>query len=172
MDKQFLLDQLDYVQARIEEIDEQVINNNPTEKGYKELIDSYNKWVDRYDALLEKIEHFDDEDLEKRKLDIESDKNTVLYDVESRKIELDRERLLFEKEKFQHEIQTQKIEKTTDIIFRSGDLLVRGMVPLIGLAGVIYVANLAYMNDEQLKLCNGRIAGGVKDALKIMTMKV
>ena len=48
----------------------------------------------------------------------------------------------------------------------------RLLVPIAGLAGVVYVANLAYMNDSKLELCNGRVFGGVKDLLKVITLKV
>ena len=162
MDKQFLSDQLDYVQARIEEIDEKVINNNPSDKGYKELIDSYNKWVDRYNELLIKIETIDDEDLDKRKLDIESDKNTILYEIEQRKIDLKREKFLFDREKFQNEVQTQKFDRTADIVFKTLDIGTKVSVPIIGGYFAMKLAILAYTKNGELELRDGTIWSLIK----------
>lgn len=161
MTRDELKNQIDYFQARIEELDKKIINGAPSEKGYKEMADAYNKFVDQYISLLDRLEHFDDADLEYEKLQIEQDK----INVESERIRLDRE-------KFAHEIEVQKKQEVVDIVFRAGDLGAKLLVPALGSAAVIYVANLAYMNDSKLELCNGRIIGGVKDLLKIMTMRV
>lgn len=165
MDKAILLDQIDYVQARIEEIDNKVINWKPEDKGYKELVDSYNKWIDRYDDLLDKLEHIDDFDVERERL-------TIQETIEQDKINLEQDKLRFEREKFTKDIEDQKKKETVEIIFRSADLGVKVLVPTLAIAGTWAVAKLSYMNDAELKLCNGRVAGNVKELLRIATMKV
>ena len=52
MEREQLLDQIDFAQARIEEIEKVVINANPTEKGFKELVESYNKWIGEWNIGL------------------------------------------------------------------------------------------------------------------------
>ena len=172
MDKAILLDQIDYVQARIEEIDNKVINWKPEDKGYKELVDSYNKWIDRYDDLLDKLEHIDDFDVEREKIKLESERLTIQETIEQDKINLEQDKLRFEREKFTKDIEDQKKKETVEIIFRSADLGVKVLVPTLAIAGTWAVAKLSYMNDAELKLCNGRVAGNVKELLRIATMKV
>lgn len=183
MDKAILLDQLDWVQARIEEVERQVINYDPDGKGYKELVEGYNKLVDRYDKLLDSVEHFDDENLEDKQLRIqkeiednkialEREKLQTQEEIEQDKINLETEKLRLDREKFAYDTQNAPRKEIEDVIFKTVDIATRLAVPVIGFMGIRYVANLSYMNDAELKLCNGRIAGGVKDMLKVLTMKV
>lgn len=147
MEREILLDQIDFVQARIEEIDKKVINWKPEDKGYKELVDSYNKWIDRYNDLLDKLEHIND-------------------------IDIDVEKLKLEREKFIHDIEEQKRKEPIELIFRSADLGVKILAPILAITGTVAVAKLAYLNDTDLKLCNGRIFGQTRDLIKLATMKV
>lgn len=179
MDLETLKNQIDYVQARIEEIDKQIINTNPSDKGYKELIDSYNKWIDRYNDLIEKLAHFGEDseekiknDLERDKINLERSKIVTNNELEVDKINLESEKIRLEREKFAHEVECQNLNQKLDIIFRTADVGTKILVPTMGLIGVVYVAKLAYMNDAELKLCNGRIFGGVKDILRILTTKL
>ena len=186
MDIEILKNQLDWVQARMEDMDQVVINYDVKDKGYEEALKNLNKLTDRYDELLDRIEHFDDVNvdaekvkLEAEKLKLEADKLTLEksriesnQELEQDKINLETEKLRLEREKFASDVEQAKKKETIDIIFKTSDVIVKLAVPILGFAGVRYVANLSYMNDEQMKLCNGRIAGGVKDMLKIMTMKV
>ena len=165
MDKEILLDQLDWVQARIEEVERQVLNYPSDGKGYKELVEGYNKLVDRYDKLLDDVEHFDDESIEEKQLRVQTE-------IENNKINLETEKLRLDREKFAYDTQNAPRKEIEDVIFRTVDIATRLAVPVIGFMGIRYVANLSYMNDAELKLCNGRIAGGVKDMLKVLTMKV
>lgn len=210
MDEEKLLDQLDFAQARIEEIEKKVINWEPEKRGFKELVDSYNKWIDRYNELLETIQHIDDVDVEREKLELErvrienekakieleKEKTNSMIEVEKKKIEVDQARIAFEKEKFEsmQEIEQDKVNLDTErlrlerekfghdvvaetrgeiieVIFRSADIGVKLLVPTLAIAGTWAVAKLSYMNDADLKLCNGRVAGNVKELLRIATMK-
>lgn len=92
MDKEQLMDQLDYAQARIEELDDILINAKQTDKGYKEVIDVYNKWTDTYNDISTKIEHFDDPALDERKLEIEENRLQLTLEIENLKAELERDR--------------------------------------------------------------------------------
>lgn len=150
MEREQLLDQIDFAQARIEEIERVLINANPTEKGFKELVESYNKWIDRYDELITREEHFDDEALESRKLDIEEMK----VKVETEKLEIEKKRI------------------PVDIALRVGELGIKVAVPIIGIVGTMAVAKLAYINDAELNLCNGRIFASAKELIKLTTTKV
>ncbi len=179
MEREQLLDQIDFAQARIEEIEHVVINANPTEKGFKELIESYNKCIDRYDELITREEHFDDETLESRKLDIEEMK----VKVETEKLEIEKkriaalsytesEKLEFERQKFDKEVGAAKWKDPVDIALRVGELGIKVAVPIIGIVGTMAVAKLAYINDAELKLCNGRIFASAKELIKLTTTKV
>ena len=168
MDRDELKNQIDYVQARIEEIDKKIINSEPDQKGYKELVDSYNKWIDRYDEMIDRFEHFDDVDIERKKLELEEEKITSLQQIEQDKVNLEQERLRLEREKFAYETTEAKNKELIDTILRSADLGVKILVPLIGLKGTLTIARLAYTSDLDLKLCNGRIWG----LLKLGSMKV
>lgn len=172
MDIEYLKNQLDWIQARMEEMDKLIINLDPDKKGYEEALKSLNKLTDRYDELLDRIEHFGDPDIEAEKLKLEADKLKVNEEIEQNKINLDSEKVRLDREKFAFDVEQAKKNDVIDIIFRTGELSAKIMIPIIGFMGVRYVANLSYMNDEEMKLCNGRIAGGVKDMLKIMTMKL
>lgn len=172
MNREILLDQIDFVQARIEEIDSKVINWKPEDKGYKELLDSYNKWIDRYDVLLDRLEHIDDLDVERERNNLDRDKLTIQETIEQDKIELEKEQLRLDREKFAYDIENQKKKEVVEIIFRSADLGVKVLIPTLAIAGTWAVAKLSYMNDAELKLCNGRVAGNVKELLKIATMKI
>ena len=208
MDIEYLQNQLDWIQARMEEMDKLIINYDPEKKGYEEALKNLNKLTDRYDELLDRIEHFDDpdieaeklkleadkltvnetieqnklkleedklkvnEEIEKNKLKLEEDKLKVNEEIEQNKINLDSEKVRLDREKFAFDVEQAKKHDVIDIIFRTGELGAKIAIPILGFMGVRYVANLSYMNDEEMKLCNGRIAGGVKDMIKIMTMKV
>lgn len=167
-----LRNHIDFIQARIEETERLVINANPSDKGYKELVDSYNKYIDRYNELMTQLEHFDDVDIDKAKLDFEIERFKTEEEIERDKIDLDRERLRLDREKFAYDVEHQKSRELLSDILEVAEVTGKILVPIAGLTGVIYVANLAYMNDSKLELCNGRVIGGVKDLLKIITLKV
>lgn len=168
MDREMLDEQIAFVQKRIEEIDKGLAARSADEKGYKELVDSYNKWVDRYSELLEEPERWSEMDFDFAKLDFEREQ----LEFEREKSQIERDRLEFEKEKFERESARQEQQDILNAIFECIGTAGKILVPVIGLAGVIYVANLSYMNDSKLELCNGRIMGTTKDLFKILTMKV
>lgn len=174
MDESVLLDQLDFTQARIEEIEKQVINYNPDQKGYKELVDSYNKWIDRYNTLMDKVEHFDDVDIEERKLAFEMEKFKVQQELEQDKLNLETVKAQLEREKFAYSVESDKIgpKDIVDTSLKVGELGVKVAVPVIGLIGTVALAKIAYTNDLDLKLCNGRIWPSAKEMLKIATGKI
>lgn len=197
MDREILVDQIDFAQARIEEIERLVLNVNPDQKGYKELADSYNKWIDRLDNLTDKLEHIDDIDieaekiqLEQRRLDIEERKIETQKTLEARKIdnekvkiqvqeELENDKLNLEREKFAadqmniaKEHKHAMWKEPVDIGLKVLDLGVKVAVPIIGITGAAALAVLSYENNQELKLCDGRIFTGARDVLKLATGKI
>lgn len=150
MDEQFLNEQIHYVQERIRATEEEIANGDPSDKGYKELIECHNKLIDRYIDLLDKPKLESEAELTYAKLDIEQDQ-----------IDLEREKFEYGKKR-----------DVIGDIFEGIELTGKIVVPVASLIGVIYVANLAYMNDSKLELCNGRVIGGVKDLFKVLTLKV
>lgn len=141
-----LKNQVDWLQARIEEMDKLVINGNPSEKGYKETIDAYNKFVDRYCELVTRLEHFDDDDLEKVKLELEQDK-----------LNLDMEKLRLDREKFAYEVSQKKTDDVVNIVFRSADVGAKIAVPVISGYFAMKLAILAYTKNGDLELRDGTI---------------
>lgn len=176
MNEEFLKNQIDYVQARIEEMDDKVINTDPSEKEFKGLIDNYNKWTDQYMILLDRLEHINDENLEREKLDLEKIKVENQFKLEMEKLnrteELEQDKLNLDRDKFAYEVKKNRWEKPVDIILKVGDIGARVAVPLIGMSVTTALATLAYMNDSELKLCNGRIQKQAETVLRIMTSKV
>ncbi len=172
MTRDELNNQIDWVQARIEETERLVINGNPSEKGYKELVDSYNKYIDRYNEFSTQLEHFDDVDIEQAKLDFEKEKFKSEQEIEHDKINLKAEEIRLDREKFAYDVEHQKSKELLSDILEVVEVTGKLLVPIAGITSVVYVANLAYINDSKLELCNGRIMGGVKDILKIIAMKV
>lgn len=172
MDKSVLMNQLDWIQARMEDMDKLIINYDPEKKGYEEALKNLNHLTDRYNELLDEIEHFDDPDIESEKLKIEAEKIKINQEIEQDKINLESERIRLDRDKFAFDVEQAKKKEVIDIIFRTGELSAKIIVPILGFMSVRYVANLSYMNDEEMKLCNGRIAGTVKDVMKILMMKV
>lgn len=168
MDREMLDEQIAFVQKRIEAIDEVLATRSADEKGYKELVDSYNKWVDRYSELLEEPDRWKEADFDFAKLDFEREQ----LEFEKEKSQIERDRLEFEKEKFEKESARQKEQDIINVIFEGMGVACKIAVPVISLAAIVYVANLSYMNDSKLELCNGRIMGTTKDLFKILTMKV
>ena len=172
MDKKKLEDHIDFVQARIEEVDRRIINLNPEDKGYKETIDSYNKWIDRYHELLEKLDHLDDVDVEVKKIELEKEKQKIMQQIEQDKINLAQDQLRLDREKFAHDVEHQKETEIIDVVLKSADLSVKVLVPALTLAGMMSLAKFAYMNDSELKLCNGRIFMGPKEMLRMLNLKI
>lgn len=132
MDKDTLMEQIEFARARIEELERKIECSDPEEKGYTGLIEGYIKWTDRYNTLVDKFNSIEDVE-EKDKL---SKKELI------------------------------------DVILRSAELGAKIIVPVIMLVGTVAVAKLAYANDADLKLCNGRIFGSVREVLKLATMKL
>ena len=93
-------------------------------------------------------------------------------ELEQDKINLEAEKLRLDREKFAYEIEHQKSRELVDDIFEAFSVAGQMLIPIASLTGIIYVANLSYMNDSKLELCNGRVFGGVKDLLKVISMKV
>lgn len=171
MDIEVLKDQIDFVQARIEEIERQVINYEPDKRGFKELVLVYNSLIDRYNELVTKLEHFDDEDIEKAKFEFEKERFQIEEEIERDKIEIDREKVRLDREKFAYDVEHQKSRELVSDILEVVEITGKLLVPIASLTGIVYVANLSYMNDSKLELCNGRVFGGVKDMLRILTLK-
>lgn len=68
MDKQTILKELEFVQVRVTEIEEDMLQTGPDEKGYVGKVEAYNKWIDRYNALIDKLDQLDHEEVEKKQL--------------------------------------------------------------------------------------------------------
>ena len=134
MDKDTLMNQIEFAWARIEELEGTLEHADPEGKGYNGLIDAYVKWVDRYNNLVEKLNRMED-------------------------VEEDKEDKLSKKE-------------IIDVILRSAELGAKVLIPVVGLVGTVAIAKLAYANDADLKLCNGRIFGSVREVLKLATMRL
>ena len=201
MDKEYLKDQIDYAQARIEELDKLLLNTESSTKGYKESIDAYNKWVDRHGELMSLLIHFDDIDIDKAKLDlekeklkvqqqIESDKQSSMKEIEQNKLDLERERqaimqeleqdkinveterLRLERERFAHDVQVQKRAEIEQAIYEVLELSVKIGVPVAVILAIVGVSKLAYVKEAQLELCNGRVYGGIKDLLSLARLAI
>ncbi len=172
MNKETLNDHIDFVQARIEEIEKQVINYDPDKKGYKELVDGYNKWIDRYHELLIERDQLEKDDIEMAKLELERERMKIDEEIERDKINLEEDKHRLDREKFAYEVEHQKGRELISDILEVAEITGKILVPIAGLTGVIYVANLAYMNDSKLELCNGRVMGCAKDVLKVLMMRV
>lgn len=172
MDKATLEDHIDFIQARIEEIEGQVLNYDPDKRGYKELMIVYNNLVDRYHELLDKLEHFGEKDIELRKLELEEKRLKLNEEIEKRKLSLEESKFEFERIKDVRDREHQSNRELIDDIFEAIGLAARIAVPIASLTGVIYLGNLAYMSDAEMKLCNGRIIGRAGDIFKILTLKV
>lgn len=172
MDRDELLNQIDFAQARIEETERLIINFNPAEKGFKELVDSYNKWIDRYNEFMTQLDNFDKEDIEVQKLNLERYKIAVQEAIDKEKMDIDRAKLAFDQDKFEHDAKQEKWKEPVDIGLKAVELGVRVAVPIIGIAGTMALASLAYTNDAELKLCNGRIFASAKEVLKLCTSRV
>lgn len=176
MDKEKLNDQLDYAQARIEELDKIIINAEQTTKGYKEVIEVYNKWTDTYNDILSKIEHVDDPnldelkyelekeklDVEKAKVNLERDKQTIMQEIEQDKINNEAERIRLDREKFAHEVGVQTRNEIEDIIFKTLDIGTKVSVPIIGGYFAMKLAILAYTKNGELELRDGTIWALIK----------
>lgn len=160
MDIENLRNQLDYAQARIEELDKIIINAEQTTKGYKEVIDVYNKWTDTYNDILSKIEHFNDVSLDEQKLELEKEKLNIeksKIEIEQDKINNETERIRLEREKFANEIEMQKRNEIEDIIFKTLDIGTKVSVPVIGGYFAMKLAVLAYTKNGELELRDGTI---------------
>ena len=141
MDKQTILDQITFVESRIKELEKEILQGASDEKGRKELIEGYNKWVDRFNELIDKLN------------------NLGQPDLETETLRLEQERLEFEKQKFEKEqkdLHRQEVEK---MIFDGLELTVKIAVPVLTIGGALALAKLAYAKDSDLELCNGRIWG-------------
>lgn len=190
MDKEYLMDQIDYVQARQEELDKLILNAQADGKGYKEAIESYNKWVDRYIVLTDALLHLDDIDIEQEKLNFEKeqlkvhkeiefakinadkDKQNLLQEIEQDKINNETERIRLDREKFANDVKVQKRGEIEQAIFETAGLAVKIGVPVAVILAVVGVSKLSYVKEAELELCNGRVYGGIKDLLALARLAV
>ena len=168
-----LRDHLDFVQARIEEIEKLVINFDPDQKGYKETVDAYNQWRDKYDELQNKVEHLDDVDIEIEKLKLEQAKIERAEEIEQDKLNLQQEQLRLDREKFVYETSAHKREAVIDNVLKGLELTGKIALPIIGMGAAVKMGKIAYINDMDMKLCNGNVRGAAKELLKMaMSVKV
>lgn len=208
MDKEYLKDQIDYAQARIEELDKLLLNTESSTKGYKESIDAYNKWVDRHGELISLLEHFDDIDvdrekialekeqlefekeklrvqqeieankqsalkeIEQNKLELEKDRQAIMQELEQDKINVENERLRLDREIFANDVKVQKREEIENGIFEVLELSVKIGVPVAVILAIVGVSKLAYVKEQNLELCNGRVYGGIKDLLSLARLAI
>lgn len=152
--EELLLKQMEYVKEQIASIEKKIGSYPEDGKGFKELVDGYNKWVDRYNALVDEYGKLNSVDLEEEQLELEKDK------------------LDFEKEKFDYENMHKEKTERVDRVFRGAEIAAKILVPCLAITGSVAIAKLSYMNDAELKLCNGRIFGGLKEVIKLATMKL
>ena len=190
MDKEYLMNQIDYVQARAEELDKLILDASANNKGYKEAIDSYNKWVDRYSVLTDALLHFDDVNIEQAKLDFEKEKlkveqqietnklnaekekQTLMQEIEQDKINVETEKIRLEREKFANDVKVQLRSEIEQDIFETAELAVKIGVPVAVILAVVGVAKLSYTKEAELELCNGRVFGGIKDLLSLARLAI
>ena len=164
---------LSFVQSRIEAIEEQILNYSPDQKGYKELVESYNKWQEKSDELEDKLEHLDDVDIELEKLNIERLKLERTEEIEQDKLNLAQEQLRLDREKFVYETEAHKKEELISNVFKTLEVGGKIALPLIGMGAAVKLAKISYINDLDMKLCNGNVRGAAKELLKMaISMKV
>lgn len=154
MDRQLLLDALDFAGTRIEELEGTVKNTDPSAKGYKELTEAYNKWIDRYNEIYCELNEL----------------NKV--NVEEETLKLERERLQFEINKFNYEAEIKKKDDIRNSIFSGLELGAKVLVPVLMLIGTTALGKLAYAKDLDLSLCNGRVWNEGTSLMKLATMKI
>ena len=150
MDKQLLRDQLDFIAERIIELEETIKTTDPANKGYADLVEGHNAWVDKYNETFSKLEHEDD-------------------NIERDTLDLEREKLEFEKEKLEYEKCHNVVIDTKDGVLRVLETGAKIAVTVLMIGGTIFVAKLAYEHDENLDLCNGRI-WSLKDMFKLIKL--
>ena len=172
MDKQLLMDQLDFATERIEELEGVIKSTDPSAKGYKELADSYNKWQDRYDDIYCKLNELDKVDVEAENLKLEQERLQFDIDKLNCESELERKKLQFEIKKFNYETEAKKKDDLVNIIFRGAEVVVKLIVPLAGVAATVGLGKLAYVQDSNMGLCDGRVWGQTKDVIKFASMKL
>lgn len=154
MEKDILLDQIEFVSNNINCVKEEMKKYPADKKGYKELIDSFNSLITRYNELCDKLDNFE------------------LGDIETRTLELEHRKLELERDKFQYETTVQNWKDIADLILRGLDVAVKISVPCIAIAGSYGLAKLSFMKADELALCDGRIFTSAKDVLKIATTKL
>ena len=164
---------LNFVQSRIEALEKQVLNCNPDMKGYKETVESYNKWQEKYDELENRLEHLNDVDVDLEKLNIERMKLERTEEIEQDKLNLAQEQLRLDREKFVYETEAHKREEFISNLFRTLELGGKIAIPVIGMGAAVKLAKISYINDLDMKLCNGNVRGAAKELLKMaLSMKV
>lgn len=71
MTKEILERRIEFVEAQIGFLEEQMENMSPADKGYMDVVKAYNDWGDTYTRLVDELDHFDisasKEKAEKRK---------------------------------------------------------------------------------------------------------
>lgn len=65
-----------------------------------------------------------------------------------------------------------KKKDTIDLGLRVAELGCKVAVPVIGVVTTVALAKLAYMQDGNMVLCNGRIFPMAKDVIKMATVKI
>ena len=142
MDKQtFITQESEFVKERIKELEIEILQTAGDEKGRKELIEGHNKWIDRLIELNDKLENLDKSDIEEETLKLEYQK------------------LQFEIQKFNIETELHRKELRKDVAFEVIDILVKVLIPILIIYVTMRIAELSYTNDQDLKLCDGRIWG-------------
>ena len=154
MDRQLLLDALDFAAMRVEELEETVKNTDPSAKGYKELTEAYNKWTDRYNEIYCQLNELDKVDVEYETLKFEQEKHQ------------------FEREKWEYEKSTKRKDDIAKYIITGAEIGARVLVPVLMLMGTTALGKLAYAKDLDLSLCNGRVWNEGTSLMKLATMKI
>ena len=176
MEKQYILAQIDFAQKEVDKIGKKVMSIGPEEKGFKEITDSYNKWIDRLGELqneLVKLDEFDSERarlaLENRRLDIEADKIAMEYERIQRTEAESRKNREFEERKFAYEKKKTIVKEPIDYILKGLEIGVKVFVPFTLLHGSMKMADMAYQNDLNFTLCNGNVRSFSKTAFDLAT---
>jgi hypothetical protein len=122
-------------------------------KGYKDLTEAYNKWIDRYNEIYCELNELDK------------------VNVEEETLKLEQERLQFEIDKFNYEAETKKKDDIRNSVFSGVEIGAKVGISILMVLGTMALGKLAYEKDLDLSLCNGRI-WSLKDVFKLATMKI
>lgn len=73
-----LQNRIEYVEEKLSALEILVDEGNPTDKGYMEIVNAYNKWSDLYTQLVDEFDNLDDVESKKARIESEKKIDTIL----------------------------------------------------------------------------------------------